>query len=580
MKRPLSILAIILIFAACVGGGRERAALDAAQAIINDRPDSALAILDSLEPSFQEFSRSTLRRWQLLRLMAQNKCDTVFCSDSLQLILTNYFDRHGTPNEKMWAHYLLGRAYYDMGEAPLALESYQQAVERADTMSKNCDFYTLTAIYGQMADLFHQQYLPDNEMDALVKSEHCALRDKDTLAAIKAYELRIRPYVLRNDLDSMMLVMDEAQKRYLEQGDRQRAARAVYAAISIHLDRQQYEEAKKILDLYERESGNFDESGELIQGGFYYYDKGRYLLAMGQRDSALSCFRKLEKRGMMEAAYKGYLSAYKELHHVDSVAKYAMLFATANDSSFLHVNQENVQRITAMYNYNHQRQLALQKEHKAERWRNGAVIIILSSLLVFSVLLFLYKDFKQKKQREIDDLEKNLEEKSRDNVRLNNKNARLHRSQNEQAGKLNLQIEALRKQLSEKEPNFENNNDIEERTKGKHVINHFIDSFQEYSKVYLPPQEEDWNEVSNAISTYHPGFYHFITSSYGIKSQQARICMMAMMGFSERMMAEALKTEGKHIDKKKRQINKKLFDDGKASSLKGNLLRLFGTSLM
>ena len=47
MKRPLSILAIILIFAACAGGGLERAALDAAQAIINDRPDSALAILDS-----------------------------------------------------------------------------------------------------------------------------------------------------------------------------------------------------------------------------------------------------------------------------------------------------------------------------------------------------------------------------------------------------------------------------------------------------------------------------------------------------------------------------------------------------
>ena len=40
-----------IILAACVGNWKERAALDAAQAIINDRPDSALAILNSLEPS-------------------------------------------------------------------------------------------------------------------------------------------------------------------------------------------------------------------------------------------------------------------------------------------------------------------------------------------------------------------------------------------------------------------------------------------------------------------------------------------------------------------------------------------------
>ena len=576
MRNLFFIVVTTILLAACAGGGKERAALDAAQAVINDRPDSALGILDSLEPSSQDFSRANLRRWQLLRLMAQNKCDTVFRSDSLQLVLTDYYDRHGTPNEQMWAHYLLGRAYYDMGEVPMALECYLQAVEKADTTSKCCDYNTLTAVYGQMADLFHMQYLPDNEMYALMKSEHCALRDNDTLAAIKAYELRIRPYVLRNDMDSMMLVMAEAQKRYLEQGDRQRAARAVYPAISIHLDRKQYEESKKILDLYERESGNFDEKGELIKGGFYYYDKGRYMLAMGQRDSALSYFRKLEKIGMDEAAYKGLLLTYRELHYADSVAKYALLFAAANDSSFLHVNQENIQRITAMYKYNRQRQLALQKEQKADRWRNGFIIIILSLILVTFVFIYIYKEFKLKKQREIDDLEKNIEVKSKDNVRLNNKNARLHRSHSEQTGKLNLKIEILEKQLSEKNQENKNTIDLEERTNNKHVIHHFIVSFQEYSKDYLPPQEEDWNRVSIAIQILHPNFYHFITSSCGINSEHARICMMVIMDFPERMMAEALNTDGKHIDRKKRQINKKLFSEDKASSLKNNLLRLLG----
>ena len=77
---------------------------------MGDRPDSALGILDAMpQPEATLLSKDQLRRWQFLRLMAQNKCDTVFRSDSLQRVLTDYYDRHGTPNERMWAHYLLGR---------------------------------------------------------------------------------------------------------------------------------------------------------------------------------------------------------------------------------------------------------------------------------------------------------------------------------------------------------------------------------------------------------------------------------------------------------------------------------------
>ncbi len=44
-------------------------------------------------------------------------------TDSLLLQATAYFDSHGTPNERLRAHYLLGCAYRDMGEAPQAIEA-------------------------------------------------------------------------------------------------------------------------------------------------------------------------------------------------------------------------------------------------------------------------------------------------------------------------------------------------------------------------------------------------------------------------------------------------------------------------
>ncbi|MBQ4027962.1 MAG: hypothetical protein II624_02250, partial [Prevotella sp.] len=137
-----------------------------------------------------------------------NRADTVFTETWLPRVdsLVNYFNRHGNANEKMMAYYLKARVHHDMGEAPIALEIYQKATEVADTTKDDCDLHTLAAIYGQMADLFHGQYLPDDEMKALKMAERYAYRNMDTLAAITAYRLRSNVYFLRNDTDSMLHV--------------------------------------------------------------------------------------------------------------------------------------------------------------------------------------------------------------------------------------------------------------------------------------------------------------------------------------------------------------------------------------
>lgn len=49
--------------------------------------------------------------------------DSITNLDSIKLAV-EHFDTYGSANERIRAHYLLGCAYRDMGEAPLALESY------------------------------------------------------------------------------------------------------------------------------------------------------------------------------------------------------------------------------------------------------------------------------------------------------------------------------------------------------------------------------------------------------------------------------------------------------------------------
>ena len=100
---------------------------------------------------------------------------------------------------------------------------------------------------------------------------------------------------------------------------------------------------------------------EAFASGLYYYYKGMYLLSQNQLDKAISLFHKVLSGGFLEAGYKGLLIAYEQKYSPDSIAKYARLFADANDSSYLNVNQERVRQVSAMYNYNRSQRLADKK---------------------------------------------------------------------------------------------------------------------------------------------------------------------------------------------------------------------------
>ena len=514
-----------------------------------------------------------------------NRADTVFTEAWLPTVdsLVRYFDRHGNANEKMMAHYLKGRVHHDMGESPIALECYQQAVEMADTTRKSCDFHTLAAIYGQMADLFDAQFLPNDEIKALSMAERIDLKAQDTLSAIKSYELRIRPMFLKGETDSMILTMLETRRRYLQMGEKKNAAQSIYVMISILLDRNHIKEAKHYLDIYEKESGNFDKNGELIFGGAYYYDKGRYLLAIGQIDSARLYFNKALERGLFESGYKGLLSVYKAKRIPDSIVWYAEQFAKANDSSYLHVNQQQIEQVMANFNYSHQRRIAEKKRQEASNLKMGIICMFFIAFMTVSVLLIAFYRFKVKRLQEINDLKRtkeNLEmllmEKDistegikKEVLRLNNKNSNLHKTYKEEIKCLQTQIDTLQQKLHETVQTTDLNPDFEI------IISNFKDRFQTYHKDDLPPTVGEWKLFEDAFVHNHTTFFQFITLPHGMKTEHIRVCMMVVLDISESMMAFAMETNGKRIDRLKRQANKKLFREDNASTLKNRLLFYF-----
>ena len=149
---PFIILIWMLTVFACTPR-QQSAVMERADSLMNTRPDSALTLLNTLLPDTNTMSKRDLMRFHLLRTNAQNKCDTVFRAEHATLMrrVCDYYDHASKheANDKMLAHYLLGRCYDDMGEAPAALQEFHNAADAADTTSVDCDYHQLSLVHSQ-----------------------------------------------------------------------------------------------------------------------------------------------------------------------------------------------------------------------------------------------------------------------------------------------------------------------------------------------------------------------------------------------------------------------------------------------
>ena len=279
----LILLCAVLAVVACSERREYREALSRAEAAMADHPDSALLILDSLGQHEQEFGRHFRMQYLLHHLNAQNKTNVKFTSDSLAKELVDHFDSHGTTNERVLAHYLLGRVYSDMGEAPRAISSYQDAIAVADTTAVDFDFYTLECAYSQMAEIYRRQLLLTKEIEARKKASHFAFRANKPKWAIYNQAISAGAYILLNKKDSAEIVLKSALAQYRKYGLTQQALRFSRALIHLYTeDPRRLVEAKVLMDQFEAESDMFDEHHELPPSQRQYYDyKGKYFEGSG-----------------------------------------------------------------------------------------------------------------------------------------------------------------------------------------------------------------------------------------------------------------------------------------------------------
>lgn len=590
MKKTAVIIIVLAVLLGCTERREYRDALSRAEAAMNDHPDSALMILDSLGQHEQEFGKHFRMQYHLHRLNAQNKTDVTFTSDSLAKELADHFDHHGNTNERILAHYLLGRTLSDMGEAPAALQAYYDAISVADTLSGDCNYNTLKGIYGQMATIFHQQNLPHDEIWAIQHYIDCVRRTSNIEKYIIAKGQLIRPYYLLGEKDTVLQIVNETYQSLKRLGKYQRAISLLSPSIYIYVNRHDLAKAKEMMDIYEYESGLFDENGNIAKGReSYYFTKGFYELAVHQFDSAELYFRKAIQYGYLSESYKGLLSVYKAKNNIDSIVFYANMYEAAQDTLHNKMQTNAIHQMSALYNYNRSQREAEQERAKAQETYillGTIVLIAIGLFIIILVISWLYRKNQKEKQRKIAQLEESLT------------NAKLQRSAvQEELKKLKeknfegmiAEKERLEAELAKTIEQLQAENERIKYNANPQETDH-LETFLESQIVQLfikkadgktekpIPSDAEWRLLMSEFSKDNPITYRSFGEGKPLSQLEERICVLLIIGISEKVISKMTKSVASTVSNAKSRANEKLYGKKDASSLKNNLIHVLRLS--
>ena len=564
-EKVIYLLLIIMILTSCAGNRKYDDLMQRADSIMNVNDDSAkvaIRMLDGVESQLPEFSKAQKMRYELLRHKAMNKAYISFTSDSIMKEIVDYYDRHGSANERMLANYVLGCVYRDMHEVPLALEYYNKAAEQADTTAADCDYGTLYRVYSQMGFLFSKQYLPYQLLDAFGKAEKYAYLAKDTLNAIINYQNKGDAYDYLGKKDSVVAINLRSANMFKRIGDNYNAAIALGCNYSYYIEKQDSVNAKKAFEAY-FSTGYEGNSNYGDAKAFLLCEKGRYYMFVSRLDSAFSCLNqslKLSKSYSNKAAATKVLAQYYARVNKPVLAmKYALKSSEYNDSDLLAVRESQLQQIQAMYNYGRNQEIARKAELKAERITMLVYVLIAGGVVIFLLLTYLYlKQLKKKKEKIL--VTKHLYDDSLLKLRQKQEELELLRTVNDRK---------IADVIKEKEQTInklkEDLKDIRDKYSNSSLSD--VDILLKESSIYkrikyleLHPKEimreNDWIELEETIEQLIPSFIPLLKNRLNVIAY--RICLLVKLEISTSSIAILLGLSSSAISKYRKVMLEKL----------------------
>ena len=146
-------LAILTIFS-CKDYRNTQAVMDRAESLMNEAPDSSLALLNGVDRK-KLTRRGSKARFTLLLSMAQHKCYMDMSADTCLRAAYEWYQQHGSERNKMLSAYYLGLFHEQAGDNIEAVLAFAEAESLAQSLQ---DYRQLSLVEQHLSAIFANNY--------------------------------------------------------------------------------------------------------------------------------------------------------------------------------------------------------------------------------------------------------------------------------------------------------------------------------------------------------------------------------------------------------------------------------------
>ena len=563
------LVAALSVLSSCHSDGRGEGVLRLADSLMEQRPDSSLALLRRDSLLFAGASKAVRMAYVVSRTEAEDKLYVSHRSDSAMLRAAEYFSSRGSELQRVRSWYLLGRVYCDMLLYGNALSAFGKAIGgEATADSAVCRYKARActwagAIYEEKelhADAlrYNKQAYEYARRADVPSVEVYALRDigrsyrnlsKD-VEAIRYYKFAANKAKAFNDSSLVVMVMEELAGVYIDNRQFCKAKNALSNNISSTLN----------VDLaphYFIRAEYYDNIG-LVDSAVYYYDKG---LVYGWEKVNVHAFLKLARLYKKNDDYVNAVKYYDScLYNIDCLRR-----NQSTEYGNLMSNLEN--------------KLDIERKNVAfmETKMNLIILIIIILILIIVVCVVVYKSYKKHKKAFLDQqkrVERYWQEKRDTDLQIIHKNEKRIMQLERDLSSSNATLTELRKSLikTEAEMLLKQNEIINfERKHSELLIADLTDTeiYKLYHNPLSNPTNSDYHKLLHALNNTYKDFTLRLKDFYpDISKSEIWICCMIKIGLSAKEICNISSYSYSSLSMAKSRLYKKMFNQkGSAKDL-------------
>ena len=535
--------------------------------VAQERPDSALRLLEALEPRIVDAPERVKAYYGLMNAKYMLKSGARFTSDSAIRAVAGYYDRHGDDNHRMFSKLLLGCVNYTMGDNTEAMLNLEAAAASADTTSDDCLYVVLGQVYAHLSQVYLDEYMPRNVIRASRLCYRYSMKAGDTLTALSGLDHISNAYIFMGQPDSAVAITLRSSRLFRESGYVEASAISQAKLIEIYLDRGDTANAARCMAVFDRDSRVIDPHGNAkpdYQG--IYYVKAIYSVCTNRLDSAaywLGKIRQIDKPtvAMREALAYGLWQMYDKMGAKDSALKYATESSELSDSLTKEIMKNACSVVQAQYERTSLRGQVADKAIEAERMKTTALAVVLMLFAVLSVFMYVVRkrreEMRRRERRHRQDIEAlaraqtelqqllTLTEGERDAL-IKEKSDAIERLQS---------LESLQRRVDEAT--------VEERLANAGIARRFR---QIALNPVTKPTNEEWQALRSMLNSEVPGFYSTLNNGHILRPDEYNLCMLLRLHFKPLEISNLTGISQKNVSAMRRRLLQKVLGrDGKPS---------------